>query len=231
MAAGDKRVRKTVPKVPPDIQMEKRCACTDEQRKECEHEDYECVFCPCDDFTVSKPSIQCPDCFIWYHYECVGLKGLVKEEADRMENWKCYVCWASSSPISPDNNVPLKDVVKKEILNVLPEIVKTVVTETSKSKDFTSHWSALFKDNQVKVNEQTQKAVEASMSTAIKRNQDEIVERANAKQDADNFEREKRSRNIVIKGLKESKKASKEEQNKSDRSKVAALCDLSLIHI
>ena len=90
---------------PPDkresIELEKRCECSDEERKTCDHEEYECVYCPCDDFSEKKDVIQCPACFIWYHTECVGLKELTEDELVRMKSWLCYVCWASSSPIAP----------------------------------------------------------------------------------------------------------------------------------
>ena len=208
--------------------MEKRCECTDKQRESCSHEEFECVFCPCDDFSVSKPSIQCPICFIWYHFECMGLKGLIKEDADRMVNWKCYVCWSSSSPMCPNKkdidsgSIDLRTMIQEELEKAIPLITNSVTSEVVRQTEEKTNkkWSEVVKSNQ-----DTKTAIE----TTITENQKKVVADVITKQDADMVERDRRSKNIVIKGVPESTATNDKEKQAHDWEKVLDIFDI--VHI
>ena len=82
------------------IEQEKRCKCDDAARAYCDHQLFDCVYCPCNNYDEDKQNIQCPSCFVWYCCGCVGLTGLKEDEINRMVDWACYPCWAMSSPIA-----------------------------------------------------------------------------------------------------------------------------------
>ena len=132
------------------VEMEKRCECSDEQRITCNHEEFECIFCPCDDFSEDRPAIQCPSCFIWYHYRCVGLEGLLPDDTVKMNGWLCYVCWAASSPIAP---VPVSTVpgsqnnITVDIRQVIKEEMELLITTTVKSSVETAVNEAMTNSN------------------------------------------------------------------------------------
>ena len=91
---------------------EKRCEHNDEERESCECQVFVCVDCPCGDWSVAdRKSIQCPACCHWFHHDCVGLDGLLKDDVAKLKNWACYPCWSKTSPIAPSMTV----------LEVLPE--------------------------------------------------------------------------------------------------------------
>jgi len=76
---------------------EKRCDCADEQ---CECQSHECVYCPCEDFSQTKNSLQCTGCFTWFHLDCANLKGLGEEDVRKLDKWTCCRCWAAVSPLA-----------------------------------------------------------------------------------------------------------------------------------
>ena len=95
-----------------EVLYEKRCEHNDEERASCECQVFVCVDCPCGDWSVEdRKSIQCPTCCHWFHHDCIGLEGLLKEDVSKLRNWACYPCWSKTSPIAPSMTV----------LEVLPE--------------------------------------------------------------------------------------------------------------
>ena len=74
-----------------EVETETRCEC----EEDCDCERFDCVFCPCADFTVSQESIQCTVCYVWFHVVCANLRGLTGKEIEKMEGWSCCTCWAA----------------------------------------------------------------------------------------------------------------------------------------
>ena len=70
-----------------EVEYETRCDCPEEPKCKCER--FECVYCPCADFSVAKESLQCTACYIWFHIGCGNLKGLTGNEAMMLEGWTC----------------------------------------------------------------------------------------------------------------------------------------------
>ena len=79
-----------------EVETETRCEC----EEDCDCERFDCVFCPCADFTVSQESIQCTVCYVWFHVVCANLRGLTGKEIEKMEGWSCCTCWAAGSPLA-----------------------------------------------------------------------------------------------------------------------------------
>ena len=182
------------------------------------------LYCPCKKWRESE-YIYCEkvDCKTWWHIECVTLGQLSKGNIEKLK-WHCPRCIMASLPKSEKeiqtDEESISDMVKAEVMKILPDLVENVVEKTEKKKN--KQWSAIVKKNQ----EQTQKTIEDSMTGAMTKNQEEILNKAAAKQDADNYERSKRARNVVIKGVRESKRRTPGQPTKSDTAKVSAVLDL-----
>ena len=78
------------------VETETRCEC----EEDCDCERFDCVFCPCADFSVAQESIQCTVCYVWFHVVCANLRGLTGLEIEKMERWSCCTCWAAGSPLA-----------------------------------------------------------------------------------------------------------------------------------
>ena len=211
------------------VEKEKRCECDDEARESCDHELFDCIYCPCNSFDKIKDNIQCPTCFIWYCAECVGLKGLTQDDMAKMVNWECYSCWSVSSPIAGKVITPVpqrcdeesvmpeeeptrkekkvREIVQQEIAKLIPAIKETVEKSVNETANVT-------------INKETQKQIKAyadaaakSQKTAFEKVVEEaapkdtvvnkIVESSFQKLDCDLIERRKREYNVVIKNVEE----------------------------
>jgi len=74
-----------------EVETETRCDC----EEDCECERFDCVFCPCADFSVAQESLQCTVCYVWFHVVCANLRGLTEKEIGKLEGWTCCT-WACS---------------------------------------------------------------------------------------------------------------------------------------
>ena len=185
------------------------------------------VWCPCGNYEETDDKgvdIGCEFCELWWHSNCVGLKGLTKESLDALKEWKCPKCIMKE--LCKDGQTTLEETVKAEVTKTIPTIVKAVVEETMKAKEFNKSFSDLFKNKQEKFEAVAVKTIEKTMHTAIKSNQTELLQKASEKQDADNFEREKRKKNIVLTNVRESKMTNSTARYNSDVKKIVHLLNI-----
>ena len=158
-----------------------------------------------------KIQICCEECKRWWHPSCVGLNGLSKYNTEKLIDWKCPLCFNMSSYILNQVNsemyrnvtpeVDLKQIVKKEMSEIVPEIIKEVVSsvkrvlEESNVKEAviqSNSWADVVKGNQRQlITEVVKQTTEEAHKSAIK-----LV-------DANLTEQRKRNHNIVISGMKE----------------------------
>ena len=92
--------------------------------------------------------IGCDSCSCWWHYTCIGF--VVNEELEKLFkalNWECPKCVMKKYDSKTDNTGgnDIASVVKTEIVKILPDIVKEVVTATTENQ--TKKWSDLLKTN------------------------------------------------------------------------------------
>ena len=106
---------------------------------------------------------------------------------------------------------------------MISKIIKSVIQETIKEKNFTKTFANVVKQRQEEFSAQASKTIEKSMNSAIQNNQQRILDKANVKQDADNISREKRKRSVVFSSVPESKLKSAEGRYQSDFKKVERL--------
>lgn len=100
----------------------------------------------------------------------------------------------------------MNEIIKQEISNVVPGIVKEAakvnvketVKEISSSTKFAKSWADLFKKSQEELKTEANNVFKDSLTTALAKSQNEITETIEIKHDNDMLEKEKRSRNIVI---------------------------------
>ena len=197
--------------------------------------------CQCGNYDSGANCIQCLCCKRWWHYDCVGLKGLTEPNVKKMKSWRCPFCYvlpvAAKRKISKENGtntdtvgtdlVSSRDVsmiVKTEIMELLPAIVDKVVKQNTETVD--TKWSTVLKKNMVTQKEEFETAV----STVVKQNQQELVTKAldetKLKQTSDYLDRERRKRNVVIKNIPESKKVTSADKTEEDFEKVSLILDL-----
>ena len=111
-----------------EVEYETRCDCPEEPKCKCER--FECVYCPCADFSVAKESLQCTACYIWFHIGCGNLKGLTGNEAMMLEGWTCCTCFVTVSPLAQ----MLFQVNKPEVVKKVADVLEV---NGSKEKDVT----------------------------------------------------------------------------------------------
>ena len=159
-------------------------------------------WCPCNVYDGKDDEelrdIECEQCKQWWHGHCVGLKGLDEDTLRGLPNWCCPRCIMEK--IGPT----MAEMVKEEVCKTVPTVVKAVIEETTKSKEWTKSFTELFNRKQTEFQGAATKTIENTMNSTIKNNQDAILEKAEIRQNADNAERERRSMNIVLTNVRES---------------------------
>ena len=142
--------------------------------------------CPCRE-DVEDVSICCDNCEQWWHCSCVNLKGLTARAAGDFHDWKCPYCFVSpftavtvlksafKSLFGADIEKPTETAVKAEIRREIPGIVKTVIQETVKEKNFTKTFADGVKAKHEEFTAQASKTIEKSMDSAIQNNQQKII--------------------------------------------------------
>ena len=159
-----------------------------------EHQKTMCGDCK-EDFQSKKQGMCCERCEVWFHLTCVNISPdlydlLRKEDGeDDGFRWFCPTCRGKNNDAS-DN---LKTAVQKEIKEVLPEIVKTVLTETKQCSQVLSQTFAdIVKKQQNKMIDDT---VKKTSNIALKESMKSL--------ESNLAEKKRRTRNIVISGVEE----------------------------
>jgi predicted nuclease with TOPRIM domain len=128
------------------------------------------------------------------------------DEAVSKTQQKWSELFKTNKTSAPDQEAFQKE-IREEVKKTLPVILKSVVTEVTNEKKFTTTWANVIKGSQVDMKEAVDKTFKATLESALKENQGEIVEKTIMKQEADQYEKDRRSRNIVITKLPESTKS------------------------
>ena len=174
--------------------------------------------CVCGSDTKRKTLINCTVCARKWHSACVGLDGLTQSVTAKIVGWKCPICFrfspelrAKLEPSELEESLAgggdvaqgVKEEVKKQIGEFIPEIVEKVVggvraalNEPEAFKDasqkITQTWADIAKKEQKSL---ITDVVEKTSETALKKSISLI--------DANLTEQRKRTRNCVISGIPE----------------------------
>ena len=82
--------------------------------------------CECKQYISGELSLACENCNLYWHYCCVGLKGLTEEAGGLLEHWLCPNCFFSpyargAKTISPSPDSP----DERSIRTLIPMIQNT----------------------------------------------------------------------------------------------------------
>ena len=223
-----------------DKDMAKPCPCNDEEK-----EGEELIAC------------ESPDCSTWWHISCTGLAGCSNDTLKPIKTWVCAKCIMGRiikanktvgkplTPHTPDNtdaqpdiimNTPqktpsngdrIRGIFKAEIQSLLPEIEKIVKEAVGASNTEIPNFNEILQKNI----EDTKSTIDVTMTQAVQRHQDEMVSNATAKHHIDNMERERRCRNVVLRGVPELNKGTKQAQTDEDKGHFSYICDVDPSHI
>ncbi|KAL5251000.1 hypothetical protein ACHWQZ_G016659 [Mnemiopsis leidyi] len=96
--------------------------------------DYECL-CPCKEYIVGEFSVGCEQCEKFWHYGCVGLKGLTEEMGRLLVNWLCPDCFksphsykevAQSSKNDSVDNRSVRAIIQEELQLFAPKLTRSL---------------------------------------------------------------------------------------------------------
>ena len=65
--------------------------------------------CPCGKKVKGKDRINCAQCSVTWHYECVGLTGLTEGAALKLLSWKCVLCMSLPPKVQQELAKKLKN--------------------------------------------------------------------------------------------------------------------------
>ena len=176
--------------------------------------------CQCKKYISGSFSLACEKCDNYWHYNCVGLKGLSQEAGECLEEWLCPNCLRpptaslSSTSAAVCDLIPViqqtvEDAVRRAISNTGPsDTVKELFNNSvTKAVDkAVNSYAEVAAKSQKKVME------EMSMSQASK----EVVQQVARQLDVDKVEREKRKRNVCINKVPESTKKNPRAREEED---------------
>ncbi|KAL5258396.1 hypothetical protein ACHWQZ_G009035 [Mnemiopsis leidyi] len=183
-------------------------------------EDYECL-CPCKKYIVGEFSVGCEQCEKFWHYGCVGLKGLTEEMGGLLENWLCPDCFKSPHSykevalISSENdsveNRAVRAIIKEELQLFVPKLTNSlndvINGNTEKTVNKAVH---LYSE----VTAKSQKKVIEDLSTA--KASENVISKVQTKMHTDAYERNLRKHNLCVLRVPESKKATSKERQEED---------------
>ena len=185
-------------------------------------------YCPCKEYLTGELSLACENCGKYWHFCCVGLKGLTEQMVGLLENWQCQDCYrcpysykekSPSVPSSSDCGT-IKVMVRDELIAIQPVIkvtvenaVRNMLTNSVCSKDDIEEVVKSYAE----VTEQSQKKVLQHAASA--QSSKAVVETVVRKLDADKVEREKRRSNVVVLSAPEPSKDSSADQKKAKDTK------------
>ena len=92
--------------------------------------------CPCKLY-LDGTAVQCEKCSMWWHTCCANLKNISKEGQDSLEDWLCPQCYVSpyvKRDFSPENCSSIVEMMKNELVGVIPTISAGVVNDLEKVK-------------------------------------------------------------------------------------------------
>ena len=206
------------------------------------------VKCICGSGSRPKSLMTCTGCSKIWHSGCVGLSGLTKSITDKIESWKCPLCFVFSAQIKTklgEDNVEVssetvvdseidetnrmamhKDIIEiKNILlkNVIP---KTVETTKKVEKVLDANWRRQTQTMADVV--QNQKSIERKISNqqSIGLVVNEAVDTSRQKMERDNAERKLRECNCVIQSLPESTSSSNYDKKREDTDTVVEIMNV-----
>ncbi|KAL5261830.1 hypothetical protein ACHWQZ_G007511 [Mnemiopsis leidyi] len=183
-------------------------------------EDYECL-CPCKKYIVGEFSVGCEQCERFWHYGCVGLRGLTEEMGGLLENWLCPDCFesphsykevalTSSENYSVDNRA-VRAIIKEELQLFAPKLTNSlndvINGNTEKTVNKAVH---LYSE----VTAKSQKKVIEDLSTA--QASENVISKVQTKMHTDAYERNLRKHNLCVLKVPESKKATSKERQEED---------------
>ena len=149
-----------------------------------------------DKVQTNQKGMSCERCEVWFHISCVNINAtlydlLVKEDCeDDGFRWFCPTCRGKSAEGTSEN---VKAVIQSEIKNTLPDIVKTVLTESNQCAEILSKtYADIVKKQQ---NNMINETVKATSNMALKESMISL--------ESNLAEKKRRSRNVIITGVPE----------------------------
>ena len=178
--------------------------------------------CVCEEKTWKGEQVLCCDkCNRWWHCSCAGLKGLDDAGARLLVPWLGPCCFVLNKSIQDKlGKVGIAEIVKDEVVKLIPDIVKRVVVEKDKVEG--KKWTDFFNNKQ----NETKKVIKQTMSDNHQKVVKEALLESRKKVDSDNMEREKRKKNIVIQSVPESTAKTNDEKTEDDFGFVEWLLDI-----
>ncbi|KAL5264174.1 hypothetical protein ACHWQZ_G005303 [Mnemiopsis leidyi] len=178
--------------------------------------DYECL-CPCKEYIVGEFSVGCEQCEKFWHYGCVGLKGLTEEMGRLLVNWLCPDCFKSPhsyKEVSKNDSVENKAVraiIQEELQLFAPKLTRSlndvINGNTEKTVKEAVH---LYSE----VTAKSQKKVIEDLSTA--QASENVISKVQTKMHTDAFERNQRKLNLCVLKVPESKKDTSKQRQEDD---------------
>ena len=116
--------------------------------------------CVCEEKTWKGEQVLCCDkCNRWWHCSCAGLKGLDDAGARLLVPWLGPCCFVLNKSIQDKlGKVGIAEIVKDEVVKLIPDIVKRVVVEKDKVEG--KKWTDFFNNKQ----NETKKVIKQTMS-------------------------------------------------------------------
>ena len=181
--------------------------------------DYECL-CPCKEYIVGEFSVGCEQCEKFWHYGCVGLKGLTEEMGRLLVNWLCPDCFksphsykevAQSSKNDSVENRSVRAIIQEELQLFAPKLTRSlndvINGNTEKTVKEAVH---LYSE----VTAKSQKKVIEDLSTA--QASENVISKVQTKMHTDAFERNLRKLNLCVLKVPESNKATSKQRQEDD---------------
>ncbi|KAL5252522.1 hypothetical protein ACHWQZ_G015336 [Mnemiopsis leidyi] len=182
--------------------------------------DYECL-CPCKKYIVGEFSVGCEQCEKFWHYSCVGLKGLTEEMGSLLENWLCPDCFKSphsykevalsSSKNDCVENRAVREIIKEELQLFAPKLTQSLNDVINGSTEKTVNKAVhLYSE----VTAKSQKKVIEDLSTA--QASENVISKVQTKMHTDAYERNLRKLNLCVVKVPESNKATSKQRQEDD---------------
>ncbi|KAL5250782.1 hypothetical protein ACHWQZ_G016501 [Mnemiopsis leidyi] len=170
--------------------------------------------CPCKKYIGGEFSVGCDQCEKFWHYGCVGLKGLTEEMGRLLENWLCPDCFKSPhSYIESDNeeNKALRVIIKEELQLFAPKLTNSLNNVINGSTEKTVNKAVhLYSE----VTAKSQKKVIEDLSTA--QASENVISKVQTKMHTDAYERNLRKLNLCVLKVPESKKDTSKQRQEGD---------------
>ena len=150
-----------------------------------------------DEVQENQQGMCCEICEVWFHLSCVNISTalydlLMLKEDDEDDGFRWY-CPACRNKCADNTNDNVKATVQKEIKSALPDIVKTVLTETKECAEVLSKtYATIVKKQQQNMIQET---VKETSNMALKESMISL--------ESNLAEKKRRTRNVIISGVPE----------------------------